>query len=102
MDYQQLAKIFRALSNPVRIEILVHLAQGSLCVSDLIRCTHHRQAYVSQQLMFLRSRGWVKATKEGWTVCYRLVETPETQWLKHLIEEALLKAEVKSSGTKSQ
>jgi len=93
VDYQCKAKIFRVLGNPVRIEILTLLAQGPLCVSDLIRCTSHRQAYISQQLMFLRSRGWVEAKKEGWTVCYRLVETPETQWLKHLIEEAWLKIE---------
>ncbi len=93
MDYQGLAKVFRALGNPVRIEILLRLAQGPLCVSDLIRCTSHRQAYISQQLMFLRSLGWVEASKQGWTVCYRLVETPETQWLRHLIEEICLKME---------
>jgi hypothetical protein len=43
--------------------------------------------------MFLRSMGWVEAKREGWTVCYRLVETPETQWLKHLIEEVWPKVE---------
>jgi DNA-binding transcriptional ArsR family regulator len=93
VDYQWLANMFRALGNPVRVEILTHLAQGPLCVSDLIRCTSHRQAYVSQQLMFLRSKGWVEAKKEGWTVCYRLAETPETRWLKSLIEEVCPKVE---------
>lgn len=93
MNYPCLARIFRALGNPVRIQILVRLAQGPLCVSDLVRCTSHRQAYVSQQLMFLRSLGWVEANKEGWTVCYRLAETPETQWLKHLIQEICSKVE---------
>uniref|UniRef100_A0A7C4PI94 ArsR family transcriptional regulator n=1 Tax=Anaerolinea thermolimosa TaxID=229919 RepID=A0A7C4PI94_9CHLR len=87
MDYPWLARMFRALGNPVRIEILIRLAQGPLCVSDLVRYTSHRQAYVSQQLMFLRSLGWVEANKEGWTVCYRLIETSETQWLNHLLEE---------------
>ena len=93
MDYQWLAKIFRVLGNPVRIEILTLLAQGPLCVSDLIRCTSHRQAYVSQQLMFLRSMGWVEAKKEGWTVCYQMVDTPETHWLKFLFEETAPKIE---------
>lgn len=92
-QYQWLAKVFRALGNPVRIQILLRLAQGPLCVSDLVRCTSHRQAYISQQLMFLRSLGWVEANKQGWTVCYRLAETPETQWLRHLIEEIFSKME---------
>lgn len=87
MDYRYPASIFRVLGNPVRIEIITLLAQGPVCVSELIRCTSHRQAYISQQLMVLRSRGWVEAQKEGWTVCYRLAETPETQWLKRLVDE---------------
>lgn len=65
VDYQWLAEKFRSLGNPVRVEILIRLAQRPLCVGDLILCTNHRQAYVSQQLMFLRSKGWVEATKEG-------------------------------------
>jgi len=93
VDYQCLSKKFRVLGNPVRIEILTLLAQGPLCVSDLIRCTSHRQAYVSQQLMFLRSRGWVESQKEGWNVCYRLVDTSETRWLRRLIEEVRPKIE---------
>lgn len=87
MDYQQQAKIFRFLGNPVRIQILTSLAHGPLCVSDLIRCTRHRQAYISQQLMVLRSIGWVLSEKEGWSVCYRLADTPETRWLKRVIGE---------------
>lgn len=94
MDYERHAKIFRSLSNPVRIQILIMLARGPLCVSDLIRCTHHRQAYISQQLMVLRSIGWVEAQKEGWNVCYRMLDTPETRWLKRLIEEISMKIEI--------
>lgn len=56
VDYECQAKMFRVLGNPVRIRILAMLAHGPLCVSDLIRCTCQRQAYISQQLMFLRSK----------------------------------------------
>jgi len=87
MDYQWQAKIFRLLGNPVRIQILALLARGPLYVSDLIRCTHYSQAYVSQQLMVLRSIGWVDAHKEGLTVCYHLLDTPETRCLRRLINE---------------
>ena len=85
MDYQSMAKIFQVLGNPVRLEIFTLLSQGPVCVGDIVRCTCKRQAYISQQLMLLRSQGWVEAKKEGWSVRYQLVEMPETHWLKKLI-----------------
>ena len=93
MEFERQAIIFRALGNPIRIQILTLLVRGPLCVSDIIRCTRHRQAYISQQLMFLRSKGLVESHKEGWNVCYQLVDTAECRWLKHLIEEVCLRTE---------
>jgi DNA-binding transcriptional ArsR family regulator len=98
MDYERFARVFRLLGNPVRIQILSLLARGPLCVSDLMRCTSQRQAYISQQLMFLRSMGWVESQRNGWSVCYRLAETPETRWLKHLFEEIDPKREAMQNG----
>lgn len=94
MNVEQQAKIFRFLGNPVRIQIMALIAQGPLCVSELIRCTQHRQAYISQQLMLLRSRGWVEAERDGWTVCYRMADSPETRWVKRLIEEICMKPDI--------
>ena len=93
VDYQSMARIFRVLGNPVRLEIFTLLSQGPVCVGDLVRCTCKRQAYISQQLMLLRSQGWVEAKKEGWSVCYQLAEIPETQWLKRLIGKSWPKIE---------
>lgn len=87
MDCEKHAKIFRVLSNPTRIKILAVLAEKPVCVSELMQCTCHRQAYVSQQLMFLRSIDWVSCKKEGCSVCYHLNQTPETVWVCELIEK---------------
>lgn len=97
MDYQSMSKIFRVLGNPIRLEIFTLLSQGPVCVGDLVRCTCKRQAYISQQLMLLRSQGWVEAKKEGWSVCYQLVEMPETRWLKNLIGRSWPKIEKKGN-----
>ncbi len=94
MDYESLANVFRVLSNPVRIEILSLLTQKPLCVGELVHLTHHRQAYVSQQLMVLRTWGWVEYQKEGWNVCYRLADTQETRLMKYLFAEIWPEAEV--------
>ncbi len=87
MDYEGLAKLFRILGNPRRIQILEMLAHGPVCVNEMIHCTHQRQAYISQQLMLLRSKGLVDAKKDGWSVCYAFLDTPETLWLKRLLVE---------------
>lgn len=92
-DFNFQAKIFRIMGNPVRIQILVLLSEGPICVRDIICCTKHSQAYVSQQLMLLRSKGLVESQKIGWYSCYSLIDTLETRWLIHLIKEVCPKIE---------
>lgn len=87
MNYQELADFFGVLSNPARLHILRLLVEGPLCVSDICNCTHKRQAYISQQLMVLRSAGIVQYEKSGWKVCYRLSDTWQADFVRHFFEE---------------
>lgn len=87
MNYQELADFFGVLSNPARLHILRLLLEGPLCVSDICNCTRRRQAYISQQLMVLRSAGIVKYEKSGWKVCYRLSDTWQADFVRHFFEE---------------
>jgi ArsR family transcriptional regulator len=88
MDYQCLADFCKVLSNPVRLKIITCLSQNPCCVNELVCCTRQRQAYISQQLMYLRSKGWVDFQKDGVMVFYHLADTRQTKLMKFLITEA--------------
>lgn len=66
------AKVLKALAHPARLQILNALRDGEECVCHLTALMRQRQAYVSQQLMFLRQAGVIEDRKEGLRVYYRV------------------------------
>jgi len=69
---EQLVKIFKALSNSVRLEILSLLAERPFCVNALHNRLNVSQPAVSQHLRVLENAGLVKANKMGYWVHYSL------------------------------
>ncbi len=82
--YKSEAKLFKALMNPARLEILNELRQGEHCVCHLEAMLGYRQAYISQHLSILRDAGLVQVRRDGWNIFYRVVK-PE---IFDLIENA--------------
>ena len=70
---ETIVKIFKALSNDVRLEILSLLADGPLCVNVLVNRLDVSQPAVSQHLKILENAGLVKGSKMGYRVHYSLV-----------------------------
>jgi ArsR family transcriptional regulator len=70
--YRLSAKVLKALAHPVRLRILNALREDEECVCHLTTLLHSRQAYVSQQLRFLRQAGILKDRKDGLRVYYRV------------------------------
>ena len=67
------AKIFKALSNTVRLEVLYCLLDGELCVCEIIqKLEKYEQAHISKSLIKLKEAGIVKDRKEGLNVYYSL------------------------------
>ncbi|MCI2057589.1 MAG: metalloregulator ArsR/SmtB family transcription factor [Oscillibacter sp.] len=77
-DYQERAALLKALSNPVRLEI-VHTLLHSGCrnVGCMERGTGMSQSCISQHLQRLRTARVVRAERVGNEVYYR-VSSPET------------------------
>ena len=71
-NYEDMARLMRALAHPVRLQILAALLQRPAYVCDLIAITGQRQAYVSQHLMVLRAVGLVESTQTHKHQRYRL------------------------------
>ncbi|MFA5363972.1 MAG: metalloregulator ArsR/SmtB family transcription factor [Candidatus Bathyarchaeia archaeon] len=59
------AKIFKALSDPIRLDILDFLRDGEKCVCKIIPHVNLIQPVVSRHLKILKNSGLVKSRKDG-------------------------------------
>ena len=71
---ESLADVFRSLGSPVRLSLLLHLADGPARVVDLCTTLQASQPLVSHHLGILRSSKLVRAQRTGRSVVYTLDE----------------------------
>lgn len=69
---QGAAKLFHALSDPTRLEILERLRGGECCVCDLQEALEASQSRLSFHLRTLKDAGLVTDRREGRWVYYTL------------------------------
>lgn len=67
-------KIFKSLSDPTRLRILVLLLRRELCVCELSSILGMEQSRISHQLRVLRNADLVEGTREGKWIIYRVPE----------------------------
>jgi DNA-binding transcriptional ArsR family regulator len=68
------AKIFNALSDSTRLEILEFLRAGEKCVCEIIPHVRLIQPVVSRHLKILKDRGLVRDRKDGTRRLYSITE----------------------------
>lgn len=74
--YSLRAALAKALAHPLRLHILdMLLAEGELCVCDIVDKVNSSQSTVSKHLAVLKDAGIVDFRKDGLMVLYR-VRTP--------------------------
>ncbi|MGW2277614.1 ArsR/SmtB family transcription factor [Streptomyces sp. NPDC001770] len=76
---QALAKVFKALGDPVRLRLLSMIASragGEVCVCDLTPAFDLSQPTISHHLKLLKQAGLIDSERRGTWVYYRLL--PET------------------------
>ena len=71
------AQIFKALGDETRLRILQLLADGELCVCELMAALDLPQSTVSRHLSYLKNSGWLKDRREGVWMYYRLTENSD-------------------------
>ena len=69
-DIYDLSNMFKALSDPTRLNILSLLAKSELCVCDIASILGSSQSSISHHLRTLRNTRLVKFRKEGKQVIY--------------------------------
>lgn len=75
----ELAKVFKALGDPVRLRLLSMIASragGEVCVCDLTPAFELSQPTISHHLKLLKQAGLIDSERRGTWVYYRLL--PET------------------------
>jgi DNA-binding transcriptional ArsR family regulator len=75
-DIAKVSDLLQVISPEVRLEILLAIGSGEVCVCHLETGLGYRQAYISQHLMALREAGLLSTRRDGKYIYYRL-EKPE-------------------------
>ncbi|MEM2319619.1 MAG: metalloregulator ArsR/SmtB family transcription factor [Candidatus Bathyarchaeia archaeon] len=91
------AKVFRALADPLRLEILEFLRDGERCVCEIIPHVGLAQPLVSRHLAILKRCGLVRCRKQGNRRLYsvtnpdifKVIGTVDANFLDALIKQAV-------------
>ncbi|MBR2646807.1 MAG: helix-turn-helix transcriptional regulator [Clostridia bacterium] len=84
-DVEKVCKIFRMLSEPTRMKIVLALLKGDVCVYHLMEVCDGTQSGVSHQLRVLRDNGIVKAQRIGQNVEYSIAD----EHIREIVEMGL-------------
>lgn len=71
-DARDVASLFSILGDPTRMQVLIALGPGELCVTDLSAATGVNRTTISHQLRVLRGHRLVRRRREGKVVYYAL------------------------------
>jgi len=81
----RLAKMLKALGNPIRFQIVEFLAQQKECITaEIVEATPLAQSTISQHLKVLREAGLIHGEIDGPATCYCL-DAENIRWLKEQI-----------------
>ena len=72
--YRFKSTVFRALSDPIRLEILAYLRDGEKCVCEIVPQLNLIQPLVSRHLKILKDAGIIRCRKDGTKRMYSVVD----------------------------
>jgi len=76
---EQLAQMYKALSEEMRLRIIMLLTEGELCVCDLMAIFGETQSKVSRHLAYLKHSGFLKSRRVGTWMHYSLKENLDSK-----------------------
>ena len=86
-EQERLVRMFKALGNPTRFEILKFLVTHPGCITgDIVEYLPIAQATVSQHLKVLREAGWVDGIVEGPARSYCL-HAENIAWFRSRVDD---------------
>ena len=94
-DVAKISAVFRMLSEPTRMRIVLALMNGEMCVYHLAEATNSTVSGVSHQLRILRDNKIVKAKRFGKNVEYSIADDHVREIVKMGIEHLACDAEAR-------
>lgn len=79
--------LLKVMSNPDRLLLLCHMAQGEYCVGELEALTDIRQPTLSQQLAVLRDDSLVATRRDGKQIYYSIASREALAVIRVLYEQ---------------
>ena len=86
-EEERLLRMFKALSNPIRFDVLKYLMTHPGCITgDIVEHLPIAQATVSQHLKVLRDSGFIKGEVSGAAINYCLNEK-NIEWFRSKVKD---------------
>lgn len=103
MGNQLISNVFKALSHPIRLQIVRLLKEKPLCVCEILPQIESEPSNASQHLAVLKNQGIVDSKKDGMMMIYN-IKSPEVYEMIDIVEGIILKQieETKSSLVKNK
>ncbi len=92
-DLEKICAVFRMLSEPTRLKIVLALMQGEMCVYHLAEVSGGTVSGISHQLRVLRDNNIVKAKRIGKNVEYAIADEHVREMVSMGIKHLNCKAE---------
>jgi ArsR family transcriptional regulator len=79
-------ELFKVLSEPNRVRILMMLLHKPLCVCEITSILELSTATVSNHLSYLRKEGFIEAEKDGKWINYRITKNIKNPLVKNILD----------------
>lgn len=80
-------EIFKAISEPSRVRILMMLLQKKLCVCEITHILGLSTATASNHLSLLRDKGFIEDEKQGKWINYMIADNPKDPIVKQILTQ---------------
>ena len=78
--YRKTAKIFKALSSPIRIDILILLMEREHCACEFPHLLNISQPNSSRNLSVLKNSGLIESYRDGKKIIYNRTQIGEEEY----------------------
>lgn len=87
-DLARVSAVFKALSEPIRVQLVLMLTGEERNVMQLVDALGQPQSTVSRHLALLRAADLVKTRREGTSVHYRVADTHVARLIREAFSHA--------------
>lgn len=83
-DCENIIPFLKVISNTTRLKILCILDEGERRVGEIQQFLGAKQSYISQQLKYLKTHGYLSSRRNGTQIYYRLADEKLPKFLRCL------------------